>query len=344
MRHPILLGSAVRSNPLQSTTRHLLRHSQLSSPRLQRLALPRSYSSSLSPKQQQQQPPTTTTTATTPLLQNHTLAPTAANPPSTTRPPPLTLPTRPPPNAPALSKPKYYLALGLAFLKFYKTGLKHIITNTRLLYTSKPIPDGPARPYEGTRAHLHLRLRWAHDVRRLPFFALVLLVCGEFTPFVVLLMPRAVPGTCRVPRQADKLLQEQERLRVEGRGEVAALGGGQQQVPQAPDGAMAKILGVRVGRLTPGWVLRPRVLRRLRFLGVDDALLVQAGGAEALVEVAVRLACVLRGFAGLGRGERELRAVLGKWLRLTDARRLGEEGSEKAVVRLLLTKEAEWGA
>jgi hypothetical protein len=31
-------------------------------------------------------------------------------------------------------------------------------------------------------------------------------------------------------------------------------------------------------------------------------------------------------------------------LRLTDARRLGEEGREKAVMRLLLAKDSEWEA
>jgi hypothetical protein len=80
----------------------------------------------------------------------------------------------------------------------------------------------------------------------------------------------------------------------------------------------------------------------LEFLKEDDALLVAAGGAKVLVEEELRLACTDRGVDVLGRGERELREVLGKWLRLTDARRLGEEGREEAVKRLLLVKDSEW--
>jgi hypothetical protein len=45
----------------------------------------------------------------------------------------------------------------------------------------------------------------------------------------------------------------------------------------------------------------------------------------------------------LGRGEEELRGVLGEWLRLTDVGRLGEVGRERAVVRLLLRRDCEWG-
>ncbi|KAH6623573.1 hypothetical protein F5144DRAFT_583664 [Chaetomium tenue] len=105
---------------------------------------------------------------------------------------------------------------------------------------------------------------------------------------------------------------------------------------------MAALLGLRVRAWTPGFVLRPRVRRRLAFLREDDALLVAAGGAEVLVEEELRLACTDRGVDILGRGERELREALGKWLRLTDERRLGEEGREEVVKRLLLLKDSKW--
>ena len=58
----------------------------------------------------------------------------------------------------------------------------------------------------------------------------------------------------------------------------------------------------------------------------------------------VRLACVDRGIAVLGRRVEELREVLGRWLLLTDATRLGEAGSEEERVRLLLMDEKEWAA
>ncbi|KAK4154408.1 hypothetical protein C8A00DRAFT_32837 [Chaetomidium leptoderma] len=266
------------------------------------------------------------------------------------QPPPLTLPPALPKDTATLSKAKlsHVFASGVAYLKFYKTGIKHIYTNTRLLYSSSSTtnPDTLAhRPDPSTRAHLHLRLRWRHDVRRLPLFALILVVCGEFTPLVVLALPGAVPLPCRIPRQVEKLLGRVEGRRREGRDEVgaavAATTGGAVEPSVV---AWGKILGLPSHAWTPGFVLASRVERRLRFLAVDDGLLVQSSGAKGLVAEEVRLACADRGVDVLGRGEDELRAVLGLWLRSTDARRLGEEGREKAVRRLLLAKDSEWAA
>ncbi|KAL2166073.1 hypothetical protein VTG60DRAFT_3329 [Thermothelomyces hinnuleus] len=345
---------------------------------------------------------TTTTTTTIPTTgiaaaapHHDVLAPSAANPPPTTRPPPLHLPSKPDPAPPIFSRPglSYLYATGLAYLKFYKTGLRHVVfTNTRLLYPSSSSssssffysPPSPASPNDsqsatpgevgadrrpplpGTRAHLHLRLRWRHDIRRLPLFALILLVCGELTPLAVLALPRAVPLACRIPRQVEGLLRSAESRRAEGRaeaarwmvavvessksgrgeGEVEEKGKGKEaaaeEEAEVPVEVMAKVLGLTVRPWTPAFVLRPRVLRRLRFLAVDDALLIRAGGAAALVEDEVRLACADRGIDVLGRGVAELREALARWLRLTDATRLGEEGRERAVRRLLLVKDSEW--
>ena len=316
----------------------------------------RPYSAAASPEPQQapaSQPPPPPAAATDP--RDHAPSPSAANPPPTTRPPPLTLPPRPP-NAPGFfssANLSYLVARGVAYLSFYKTGIKHIYANTRLLYpsSSSSSPQNPDRPYPSTRAHLQLRQRWRHDVRRLPLFALVLLVCGEFTPLVVLALPRIVPLPCRIPAQVEKLLRVDEAARRAAResvgfgvgvgGSPAAEGG--EARGQVPAAVLAAVLGIKVTSWTPSFLLAPRVQRRLRFLAVDDALLIQAGGAPALVADEVRLACADRGIDVLGRGDEELRAALAKWLRLTDARRLGEDGREKAVMRLLLAKEADWG-
>ncbi|KAK4242921.1 hypothetical protein C8A03DRAFT_28922 [Achaetomium macrosporum] len=359
MRRSGLLSSALRANARrfpkchgQPSTILISLSRELSQSRL----LPRRSYSSASPASQpqpppQQQQPSTTTIFPTPTTRNYDLA----NPPPTTRPPPLNLASRPPEAAQSfLSQANfsYLLARGKAYLSFYKTGLKHIYTNTRLLYSkklkSKSKPNdgrgegegkgGELRPPPpGTRAHLHLKLRWAHDVRRLPLFALVLLVCEEFTPLVVLALPRAVPLPCRIPRQVERLEKEDWRWREEGRREVANKGEG-----EVPVTAVAKILGFPVRWWTPGSVVRSRVERRLRFLEEDDELLVRAGGAGALVPEEVRLACADRGIEVLGRGAEELRAALGRWLRLTDTRRVGEQGRKEAVMRLLLRKESEW--
>ncbi|KAK4100384.1 hypothetical protein N658DRAFT_507899 [Parathielavia hyrcaniae] len=362
MRHSALIGSALRVNCLPSSR-------QRAQPSTIILSLSKELSrnsyrpySSASPNPRRPQPPD--------------VAPSAANPPSTTRPPPLDLPPVPPPNTPKLSQPyfAYLLALGKAYLKFYKTGIRHVYTNTRLLYsffsssspTPNPDPAPTDRPHPSTRAHLHLRERVRHDLRRLPLFALMLLVCGEFTPLVVLALPGAVPLPCRIPRQVEKLLAREEGRRVVWRDIVAAevgaispgVGGGEGKNNNnmvARDGlklrgttaaagrGLAMVLGLSAAwRWMPGAVVGMAVEKRLRFLAVDDALLVQAGGAAALVPEEVRLTCAARGIDVLGRGDEELRGVLGRWLRLTDARRLGEEGRRTAVAVLLGVEDRKW--
>ncbi|KAK4032271.1 hypothetical protein C8A01DRAFT_41287, partial [Parachaetomium inaequale] len=204
MRHRTLLTSALRANAAQLSKHHAPPCAVLTSLSRDlsrtRTAQRRSYTSA-SPTHRRQHPSTataapTTTTILPPATTTNALPPSAANPPPTTRPPPLNLPVRAPnsPRPPFLSPANFshLLATGVAYLKFYKTGLKHIITNTRLLYSKRP-DILAARPHPSTRAYLHLRLRWQHDVRRLPLFALILLVCGEFTPLVVLALPGAVP-------------------------------------------------------------------------------------------------------------------------------------------------------
>ncbi|KAK2812191.1 hypothetical protein FQN50_001549 [Emmonsiellopsis sp. PD_5] len=174
---------------------------------------------------QRSKPPSTTTspTASSPVIFTSPVTP-----PSTTRPAPLDLPSKP--ISPADSKLKYYYALGKAYVSFYKSGLKHVYHNYRAslplrrslklppyLPTSPPPPAYSTKKpntatlslthYSNTltRAQFQLIRRSAYDVRRMLPFSLILLVCGEMTPFVVLVLGNAVtPLTCRVPRQVEK--------------------------------------------------------------------------------------------------------------------------------------------
>ncbi|KAK4124297.1 hypothetical protein N657DRAFT_644511 [Parathielavia appendiculata] len=352
MRHSALIGSALRVNGLQlprhrAQPRAILHSLSHELSRTYQRASRRPYPSA-SPNSGRQQPPTTTTSSIT-TAPTHDLAPSAANPPPTTRPPPLDLPPGPP-DAPKLSQPyfSYLLALGKAYLRFYKIGMKHIWTNTRLLYSTTSTNSDllAARPAPSTRAHLQLRERVQHDLRRLPLFAAMLIVCGEFTPLVVLALPGAVPLPCRIPRQVEKLLAKVEARRAEGREELSGFAGTLDRevagALRATTGPMAKVLGLSA----PGWMPKPvlgrMVDKRLGFLAEDDALLVQAGGAAALLPEEVRLACADRGINVLGRGDDELRGVLGRWLRLTDARRLGEDGRRMAVMVLLGIDDSKW--
>jgi hypothetical protein len=351
MTRTTLIGSVMRANACQFRTCRaqpytvlLASYNEISRSKL----TPRHYSTA-SPQPQRSQ----LSAAITPTNTTHTITPAeAVNPPATTRPPPLLLPTRDPntPKPPFLSQPNlsHLFATGVAYLKFYKTGLKQVYTNARLLYSppknnnnnnNPTTPTTPTLPPPSPRAYHHIHQRTTHDLKRLPLFALILLLCGELTPLVVLAVPSAVPLSCRIPAQVEKLLTTRVRVRAEGRTLAAGFGG--EGFEGGRDMAVAKVLGVPLHWWALG--LPGRVDRRLEVLGVDDRLLVEGGGVGGLVGEEVRLACVDRGVDVLGRGEEELRGVLGEWLRLTDVGRLGEVGRERAVVRLLLRRDCEWG-
>ncbi|EEP82073.1 predicted protein [Uncinocarpus reesii 1704] len=154
----------------------------------------------------------------------------AVNPPSSTRPAKLELPEKPANSSAGLT---YYMSLGKAYYTFYKTGLKNVYHNYRAaapirkkLGFSGYLPTSlPPRALSGasafeqlvkregvTRAEFQLLRRSAYDIRRMIPFVMILIVCGEFTPFVVLALGnRVTPLTCRVPKQ----LEKERRLKLD---------------------------------------------------------------------------------------------------------------------------------
>ena len=148
-----------------------------------------------------------------------TLPPSVAlNPPITTRPPPLSLPEK----LPHLPKYKYYFRVGKAYALFYKTGLKAIWTNYKL---ARALPNqifsrGQANLHQAvfdgllTRADFQLIRRTRRDISKVPLFALIWLICGEFTPLAVLFFTGAVPPTIWIPKQVHKAREEAEARRA----------------------------------------------------------------------------------------------------------------------------------
>lgn len=309
--------------------------------------------------QQNKQDNDTTTTSTTTSTPTQLISSAAANPPPTTRPPPLNLPTR----EAGTGTAAHLFATGKAYLTFYKTGLRHIYINTRLVWSlgaARGIPPDhtpagdPASPPTtragagATRSTELLRRRWRHDVRRLPAFALLLLVCGEFTPLVVLAVPGLVPMTCRIPQQVEKLRRGAEGrrgasfARLEGRyggepreGEGAAAAMRQRCRELAPADVTAHVAR-SLNLIASLWDSAPlsllpdtlvsavaarRVRRHLRYLDQDNHLIHQAGGVGALEEEEVLLACEDRGIwpvEGEGKGGllSAARENLRRWLYL----------------------------
>ncbi|KAL3470812.1 hypothetical protein BJX99DRAFT_238782 [Aspergillus californicus] len=164
-----------------------------------------------------------------------TSSPDAINPPPSTRPATLDIPSPVSSDAATADKLKRYVALGRAYLSFYKTGLKNVYHN---YLASLPIRQGlgiqgylPRAPpiaafikndeknkdstkyrvkstgleTKTDRSTFQLLHRAAYDVRRMIPFAMILVFCGELTPLAVLILGNSVtPYTCRVPRQTEK--------------------------------------------------------------------------------------------------------------------------------------------
>lgn len=263
------------------------------------------------------------------------------NGPQTTIPPPLDLPTR----TPNQSTFPYLLALGKAYLSFYKTGVKNIYTNYT---TARPIQQTVNTKYNGsvsaaiaggslTRSDFQLLVRNWHDVKRVPIFALVFLVCGEMTPLVVIALSGIVPWTCRIPKQIDSDRRKLETRRSKSFRELTTEPPTEEGVEKLARPQLVHIsssLGLSsrmwdwVGGL-PDSLLRSRLSRRLDYLKMDDFLISRNGGVMAMDIEEVRMACVDRGIDVLGRPDAKLRADLSAWLRSRE---------KFPVERLLLTR------
>ena len=187
----------------------------------------------------------------------------ALNPPSTTHPPPLTLPEK----LPDLPKYKYYFRVGKAYGIFYKNGLKAIWTNYKLARAlpNKIFSSGQPQVHQAvrdnvlSRADFQLIRRTRRDISKVPLFALIWLICGEFTPLVVILSTGAIPRTIWIPKQVQKAREEAENRRAKDRNtRVVSFAGPSRQsnIESMPDEAQRKVLkscAQSLG-LYPAWV------------------------------------------------------------------------------------------
>jgi hypothetical protein len=257
------------------------------------------------------------------------------NPPNTTRPPPLEIPSR----DPSGSTFSYYIQVGKAYLGFYKTGVKNVFHNRSLLNSRiSSLPQDDIRPSifrprnvprAFSRADWVLFWRVRHDTARIPVFALVLLICGEFTPLVAVFLEGIMPYTCRLPQkravtQARAEVRRSASLTNFERQCPGGLAGDSMPAGQRKRAARAHILrGLdligrvwdRAGIVPPGmWALKGQW--RIAFLEGDDALL-HRDGVDVLSEEELQIACSQRGIDVLDRKKGELMKTLRTWLLLT---------------------------
>ncbi|PLN74880.1 hypothetical protein BDW42DRAFT_50628 [Aspergillus taichungensis] len=328
----------------------------------------RPYSSHSSPKSHARPPssaqPTSSTIPSTSSIASHPL-PDDVNPPPSTRPADLILPAALDPSAPAADKAKRLIALGRAYLSFYKTGLKNVYHNYRAsipirqsLHLPAYLPSSPSFSLSSlntplSRANFQLIHRAAHDVRRMIPFSIMLIICGEMTPLVVLALGNAVtPLTCRIPTQ----LAKSRRLRALRksaalRAHRAATTG---SVSSLPPGSDPELRILQAEFTNPAWIAaasasevlracaalglarshahppeplvsllryRARLANHAAYIARDDALIREGGGVAALEAAEVSIAVDERGGVDVSgdlsgwEAERAERRWLQRWLR-----------------------------
>ncbi|EEA19723.1 conserved hypothetical protein [Talaromyces marneffei ATCC 18224] len=232
------------------------------------------------------------------------------------------------------------------YLVFYRDGLKNTYRNWKAsipirrqlglpLYIPSSPPSSARNPSSGatslyaaietlkiTRSDFQLVRRAAYDIRRLIPFGLIFLICGEFTPLVVVLLGDAVtPYTCRIPKQLAKT--RAKRLEQKGHAFAAVQGGLGSMKPMREQDVMtwqALQFGSREFAATASaeqvlracavfglakshdqgaaWVsliYRPRLQKWTEYLALDDQLIVQNGGVDYLSAQELKIAIDERG-------------------------------------------------
>ncbi|KFY53506.1 hypothetical protein V496_07527 [Pseudogymnoascus sp. VKM F-4515 (FW-2607)] len=268
------------------------------------------------------------------------------NPPTSTLPPPLVIP----PKVPGQSFFRALFNQGKGYLTFYKTGAQAIFTNLSLTRVPQELVD---KKYDGavyeavrdrnfSRADYQLLLRSWHDIKRLPVFGLIFIICGEFTPLVVLAVSRVVPYTCRVPRQIESDRQKVEaRRKTSFRNLTAAFTPGKELEREQllhiswSLGLSSKMWDYIGGTLPgpPSALLKGRVASRVEYLQTDDRLIRRDGVLSDLEADEVAIACAERGIDVVGRSEENLREMLEKWMAASKT---------TPVEKLLLTRPSVW--
>ena len=291
------------------------------------------------------------------------------NPPSCTLPAPLTVPERQPDQGAV----KYYMSVGRSYWGFYKTGVKNVWRNAQerrrlvrrtRMHKKTPPPAMPATKqnavlderalgqyanYPLTRAEFQFFTRSWRDAKRIPIFALLLAVFGEYLPLVVIFCTPLVPYTCRIPKQIRKTRETLEERRSRSfRGELGGvptpLKAGTDEEVRSLDhlnnvqvSHISRSLGLyfsfweRLGAVWPPQiVLRRKLKKKLQYLELDDALFRRDGGVKLLKgDEEVRLAAEDRGIDVLNHNSEEIHRLLQAW----------EDGAERGkTLNMLLSR------
>jgi hypothetical protein len=265
------------------------------------------------------------------------------NPPPFTYAPDLTVPAR----GSDQGFLSYIWKAGRSYLAFYKSGVSNVRQTSKLARTLRSQAGATDLHAALTRAQWQVVLRSRKDMLRLPAFAAIFLVFGEWTPLLVMYITPLIPEPCRIPSQVSRDLAKtektrHERLRRAGTHALRLLAkdkrvaGASQDGPQTYNAAAlrtANPLHMPLYELVcasarfnchsrlwdwvvvapPKFWLMRNVRKRFEYLRQDDEAIVRDGGCQALERREVERACVERGMDVGGRKEEELRRALGGW-------------------------------
>ncbi len=149
------------------------------------------------------------------------------------------------------------------------------------------------------------------------------MICGEFTPLIVVFVSNLVPWTLRIPKQI-----ESDRRKLEQR----RLTSFRNLTTKPPNEAgLEKLSRIQLLHISwslglssrlwdwfgglPTGLLRMKIGNRLEYLNLDDGLIRKAGGVRDMHSEEVRMALVERGVNVLGKGDTQLKGDLNAWLR-----------------------------
>lgn len=170
---------------------------------------------------------------------------------------------------------------------------------------------------------------------------MVFILCGEFTPLVVLALSNIVPGTCRIPKQVGNDRRKLEERRGISFRNLTAEPPKKKGVEDLERmqllhiswsvGLSAKAWDYLGGKLPglPDSILRRRVHNWVEYLEMDDKLIGKPSGVYEMDIEEVKIALVQRGVNVLERNDEQLRVDLASWL---------NSRKKAPIERLLLTR------
>lgn len=283
----------------------------------------------------------------------------AVNPPASTLPPILDTPSR----QPGQSTIGYLYRIGKSYVTFYKTALFAVWRNFRqsqVVLSGIPPTDLRGYPLSLatavkagllTRAEFQFIIRSRRDIKKLPLVGLMVAICGEFTPLVVIFVTGLIPRTAWIPKQV--LLA---RTKIEKRREESFRRGTMEEgkplsviAKQKDAGGLAPSQILHLSRALalhstlwetlwdrpPQWIARGKVGHAIQYLAADDYAINRDGGIKAMSDEEVKMACGERGMDVLKFDIATLRERLESYLNWRIQKDIG-------VAALALVRPSQW--